>query len=282
MSSRATVRSALITGASSGIGRALTQELAARGWRVFAGYRRHGHETELAQLGPGVRPVRLDVTSAEHVAAAGLAVRAELSGTGLDVLVHNAGIVVPGPLELLTVADLRESFEVNLFGVQRVTTEFLPLLRTSRGRLIGVSSISGRVGFPFEGAYNASKFALEGWADTLRRELDDVAVVLVEPGPVRTPIWARLRERWRQVRATGSSELVERYRGPIEAWERELEDVEQRAVPVSAAVAALLRAMLEAAPRPRYVVGGPARLWSIAARFAPTRWVDRRLRIPGA
>jgi len=268
-------RRALVTGASSGLGRALAERLAELGWCVFAGFRRPADGRALDGLGDGVVAVPLDVTSDEHVRAC--AARIDADAAGLDALVHNAGIVVPGPLELLSVDDLRESFEVNLFGVQRLTTALLPQVRAARGRLVCVSSISGRVGFPFEGAYNASKFALSGWAETLRRELEDVPVVLVEPGPIRTPIWDRIRARWRLVRERAPAADAARYRHASDAFERELEHVARRAEPVERVVAVLVRALTDRRPRARYVVGRSARLWSLASRLAPAAWIDRRL-----
>lgn len=267
----------VITGASSGIGRALAGELAAAGWRVFAGFRDpvDGESLRASSDSGAIEPLRLDVTSDPDVRAARERLDAALGERGLDAVVHCAAVVVPGPLELLGPDDLRESLETNLIGVQRVTVALLPVVRRARGRLVCVSSISGRVGFPFEGAYNASKFALEGWADTLRRELQEVDVVLVEPGPVRTPIWGRIRARLEALRARTAGE--QRYRDALDAFERELDDVAGRADPVERVAAAIGRALRDPRPRARYVVGRSARLWSLAARFAPSGWVDRRL-----
>jgi NAD(P)-dependent dehydrogenase (short-subunit alcohol dehydrogenase family) len=165
-------RTVFVTGASTGIGRATALELARRGWAVLAGLRRP------AELGPGITPVELDVTSPAQVAA--------LRGRPLDALVNNAGIAVTGPLEYLPLEELREQLEVNTVGQLAVIQACLPALRAARGRIVNVSSVSGRIAFPTYGPYAASKFALEALSDSLRRELrgSGVDVVVVQPGGV--------------------------------------------------------------------------------------------------
>src|SRR5689334_6739039 len=175
-------RAILVTGASTGIGRATALELARRGATVYAGVR-----DPAAVDGLGLTPVELDVTDAEQVAA--LSTRLER----LDGLVNNAGIAVTGPLEHLPLDEVRRQLEVNALGQLAVTQACLPALRAARGRIVNMSSISGRVAFPMFGPYAASKFALEAFSDSLRRELrgSGVDVVVIEPGGVTTPIWER-------------------------------------------------------------------------------------------
>ncbi|HOD16368.1 MAG TPA: SDR family oxidoreductase [Spirochaetota bacterium] len=178
----------LITGASTGIGRACAELLASSGFGVYACARKKGDLADLARI-PGIEPVALDVTSAKDVkAAAALVARRK---TGLYGLVNNAGIAVAGPLIDVTDEDLLRQFDVNLFGVHRVTRAFLPLLMESAGRIVMISSDSGFFATPFFGPYCSSKFALEGYADSLRREmlLCGVKVVIIQPGRVATPIW---------------------------------------------------------------------------------------------
>jgi NAD(P)-dependent dehydrogenase (short-subunit alcohol dehydrogenase family) len=182
----------LVTGASTGIGRATVLALAKRGAQVYAGVRRSADADSLTREGgPNVRPLLLDVTVPDAIDAA----RDILSSSGapLTGLVNNAGFALAGPLELVAPAELRRQFDVNFFGALALTQALLPQLRAARGRIVNVSSIGGKFAAPFVGAYAASKFALEAASDALRLELRPfgVAVILIEPGAVRTPIWQR-------------------------------------------------------------------------------------------
>lgn len=196
----------LITGCSTGIGAACALDLATRGHRVFAGVRRDVDgerlQSRLSASGSSnaadrIVPVLLDVAVPASIAAAFEQVQRQLrsfQAAGLDGLVNNAGILVPGPLELLGTDELRRQFEVNVFGVHAVTRTFLPSLRPTRGRLVLVGSISGVVTPPFMGAYAASKHALEALADAFRMELRPwrLPVALVQPDSVATPIWDKM------------------------------------------------------------------------------------------
>jgi NAD(P)-dependent dehydrogenase (short-subunit alcohol dehydrogenase family) len=164
---------------------------------VFAGYRKEPDAAALATAAAGeLVPVRLDVTRADEVAAATARVEEAVAGQGLWGLVNNAGIPVPGPIESLPIEELRRQLEVNLIGQIAVTQALLPALRRARGRVLNMTSVGGRVATPFMGAYNASKFGLEGITDSLRRELATVGVDVsaIEPGSIATGIWNRGRE----------------------------------------------------------------------------------------
>jgi NAD(P)-dependent dehydrogenase (short-subunit alcohol dehydrogenase family) len=181
-------RAAVVTGASSGIGRATALRLAADGWRVFAGVRR---EEDGNALGSRVEPLLLDVTDANSVSAAADHVAGAVGDAGLQGLVNNAGIAVAGPLELLELDEWRAQFEVNVIGLVSVTKSLLPLLRAGHGRVVNISSIGGRIALPLLGPYAASKHAVEAITDSLRRELRPwgIHVAAIEPGSVATPIW---------------------------------------------------------------------------------------------
>ena len=181
----------LVTGASSGIGRAAALRLARSGHRVLAAGRRPEALTALAGEAPAgrVEPVGLDVTDAASVRRCQAEVDRRTDGAGPDVLVNNAGYALPGPLEVLTDADLRALFDTNVFGLLAVTRAFLPKMRERRaGRVVNVGSLMGRYTMPLLGAYNASKHAVRALTDALRMELGPfgLEVVLVEPGAVRT------------------------------------------------------------------------------------------------
>jgi NAD(P)-dependent dehydrogenase (short-subunit alcohol dehydrogenase family) len=182
---------ALVSGAASGIGRATVRALALSGWTVYAGYRPQGRSQPLQQaLTEGrVHWLALDVTDAAARRAA-LAVIAHTQGR-LDALVNNAGVLVAGPLEELPERALRAVMEVNFFGAIDLTRTFLPLMRRNRGGVIVmISSLSGLIGLPFDGAYAASKFALEGASESLRYELEPfgLKVALIEAGAYATPL----------------------------------------------------------------------------------------------
>lgn len=178
----------LVTGAASGIGKAIALSLAGKGFGVYAADREKGVD----ELGSdGIVPVRMDITRYDDVTAGVNLVTQR--GSGLFALVNNAGIYQPGPLMDFPMERFREVFEVNVFGTQRVTRSFFPLILESKGRIITLSSVAGFLGLPFSGAYAATKHALEGWSDSLRRELAflDVKVVIIEPGMVNTPLWSK-------------------------------------------------------------------------------------------
>jgi NAD(P)-dependent dehydrogenase (short-subunit alcohol dehydrogenase family) len=255
-------RTALVTGASTGIGRATALELARRDWSVLAGMRRP------AEIGAGIEPIRLDVTSPEDVAA--------LRGRPLDALVNNAGIAVTGPLEYLPLDELREQLEVNTVGQLAVTQACLPALRAARGRIVNVSSVSGRVAFPTYGPYAASKFALEALSDSLRRELrgSGVHVVVVEPGGVVTPIWERGLGRADALWQAMPAEAHARYGRLYAVMRAQGENLAREGEPAEA-LAAVIAGVLEARrPRARYVFGRGARIETAVARVLPDRVLD--------
>jgi NAD(P)-dependent dehydrogenase (short-subunit alcohol dehydrogenase family) len=181
----------LITGATAGIGRFLALDLASRGHRVFATGRKEDAlsslRDEAASQGSPLDTLVLDVTSSESIEAARRELLARTDGHGVDVLVNNAGYGQAGPLIEVDDATLRAQFDTNVFGLMAVTRAFSgPMLGRGHGRILNVSSIGGRVTFPFFGAYHASKYALEAMSDALRAELRPfgVRVVLIEPGPI--------------------------------------------------------------------------------------------------
>lgn len=266
--------SVLISGTSRGIGRATALRLARAGWDVYAGVRRTEDGEELAAAAPAdrLRPVILDVTDDGQVAA----LDAELPER-LDGLVNNAGIVVPGPLESLTAEEVRHQFEVNVVGVVSLTNAMLPRLRASRGRIVFVSSLSGRISTPMTGAYNASKFALEGLADAWRVELRPwgIAVSLVEPAMTDTDLWRLAPDTFSATEAGMSAEHRELYASHLEGMRRTIPRVQRLAKPVDGVAAVIERALTASRPRARYLVGVDVKAQAALSSVTPTPVLDR-------
>ena len=263
----------LLTGASSGIGRACAERLAGRGWHVLAGARAAADRDALAAI-PGVEPIELDVTDDEQVQAA-----AAHAGDRLDALVNNAGIAVIGPVEALPVDEWRRQLEVNVVAQIAVTRALLPALLNSRGRIVNVTSISGRVALPLFGPYAASKFAFEAATDTLRRELrgQGIEVVAVEPGAIRTPIWTKGLERGDELVAALDEGQRARYGHLIATIRREAAK-NARSAPEPSAVADAVEAALTASrPKTRYLVGREARIQAALGWLLPDRAMDALL-----
>lgn len=192
------VRSALVTGASTGIGRACVEKFVAEGWQVFASVRKAEDGERLkAGIGEAVVPLLFDVTDGPAIARASDEVREALMGATLGALVNNAGIAVAGPLLHLPVAEMEKQMDVNVTGQLRVVQAFAPLLGADRslsgapGRIVNISSVAGFSAAPFVVPYACSKFALEAFTQGLRRELTPygIDVVAINPGPIATPIW---------------------------------------------------------------------------------------------
>ncbi len=266
----------MITGASTGIGLACARRLAGEGFRVFAGVRKETDAERLRSDAAPLHPVLLDVTDSAAIAQAARAV-GEAAGPGLAGLVNNAGVAVTGPLEYLPVDELRNQLEINLVGQVAVTQAFLPALRASRGRIVNISSIGGRVALPLAGPYAASKFALEAVSDSLRRELAPagVRVAVVEPGGVRTPIWEKGTDAADALLARMPAEAEERYGELARRLRSEAERLSREGLAPEAIAEVVLHALTARRPRTRYLVGSDAKLRGHAARVLPDRVMDR-------
>jgi len=193
----------LVTGVSTGIGWGITKVLTQNGFRVFGSVRKEQDAERLSrEFGETFIPLLFDITDEAGVKSAAQKVRGQLNGETLFGLVNNAGVAIPAPLMHQPIADFRRQMEVNLIGQLIVTQAFVPLLGADHslkgkpGRVVNISSAGGKNGFPFLGAYAASKHALEGFSESLRRELMlyDIDVIIVGPGAVATPIWDKADE----------------------------------------------------------------------------------------
>ena len=271
---------ALITGASTGIGRATALRLARGGWTVLAGVRDEAAGGSLASEDASGRivPLALDVTNAGQVEAAVASV-AEQSGAstpgGLDALVNNAGIGLGGPLEVLSDGEWRRQFDVNFFAQIAVTRAMLPALRRASGRIVFVSSIGGRVAMGFNGPYAASKHAIEAVGDALRVELHSsgVQVALIEPGSVATPIWDKSRAE--ADRLAIPPELQEQYGNVPAAMDKVLADTAGRGIAPDAVAGAIEKALSARRMPSRVLVGRDAKAMLLARRLLPDRVFDR-------
>lgn len=267
----------VITGASSGIGETCALMLDALGYQVFAGVRRTEDGDRLRSRGSArLMPLLLDVTDSEAIALAVATVTSAVGERGLAGLVNNAGIAMGGPLEYVTVDEMRTQFEVNVFGLHAVTREFLPLVRLGHGRIVHVGSIAGRLASPFTGPYCASKHAVEGLTDVLRIELapEGIQVAVVEPGQVRTPIWEKGRGAFEAVTRRIPEEGMARYGMRLRVLEWMVKRAPRVASPPEAVGEAVIHALESPEPRTRYVVGRDARIRLALARLLPDRLMD--------
>jgi NAD(P)-dependent dehydrogenase (short-subunit alcohol dehydrogenase family) len=257
-------RTALITGASSGIGQACAVQLVSSGWRVLAGVRSAG------EAPAGTEEVLLDVTAGDQIRAA-----ADLVDQ-LDGLVNNAGIAISAPVELVPPEELRHQLEVNLVGQVAVTQALLPALRRARGRIVFMGSIAGRSALPFLAPYAASKHALEAVADSLRLELRPfgIHVSIVEPGSIKTAIWARSAQRADELIAASGGELGDLYGERIAAFRQIALERGAAGAPAEKVARVVLKALTAERPHTRYLIGRDARLRAGFERL-PDRLRDR-------
>ncbi|HTX58106.1 MAG TPA: SDR family NAD(P)-dependent oxidoreductase [Verrucomicrobiae bacterium] len=258
-------RAVIVSGASSGIGAAAVQLLAGRGFVVFAGVRSEADAQRSRAVHANVSPVLLDVTDPQTIARAIEAVKAR--GVALVGVVSNAGIALGGPLERFPIDELRRQFEVNVFGALALAQAALPLVPRRQGRIVFVGSIAGRLPTPYIGPYSASKFALRALADALRVELapDGIAVSLIEPGSVKTPIWKKGREARGELFARLGPDARPHYAPALERLLEATRSEERTGLPVEVVSEAILHALTSAKPRASYLLGAPARMGSVVA-----------------
>jgi NAD(P)-dependent dehydrogenase (short-subunit alcohol dehydrogenase family) len=291
-SDNSVIRSALITGTSSGIGKAISLRLAAEGVNVFAGVRRSADGdaliTEALQLsdrsprkGGRMIPVILDVTNNISIQNAVNQVREETGSDGLWALINNAGVAVGGPVEEVSAADWRRQFEINFFGWIEVIRAALPLLRQgvqSQGinipRLVLVSSIGGRVAQPFLAPYTCSKAAATALGDSLRLELrrQGIGVSVIEPGAIATPIWSKGEASLAEFGPNHPARKL--YAGEIDGLRKTANQVAASAIPPERAAEAIFDALTAQRAPARVLVGQDARIAALLKRWLPTKWFD--------
>ena len=269
-------KSTLITGASSGIGRATALWLDERGFRVFAGLRRESDAVRLRSKGTRIEPVMLDVTQSDSISAAVERVRGLLGPEDrLTSIVNNAGLALITPMEYVDIDALRQQFEVNVVGMAAVTAAFMPLLKRPGGRVVNMSSVSGLLATALSGPYSASKYAVEAMSDALRVEVRNqgIKVSIIEPGVIATDIHDKNRMR----SDSALKNLPERGRqiyGPaITKFHAGSEG--RTASPPAEVAKAVHHALTSRRPKTRYPVTGPVKLLSIIGPFLTTGIRDR-------
>ena len=271
---------AVVTGATSGIGLSTARHLVEQGWTVYAGYRKEEDGERLAAMGlPRLVPLEMDVTDPDNLHTAAGRLGNELPAGKLDALVNNAGIALAGPMEYLPVAELRRQFEVNVFGLVQITQLLMPFLRSARGRIVNIGSVSGILPIPLMGPYSGSKFALEAISEAWRMELAPwgMPVVLVDPGAVKTAIWNKGRS-WADSLETDLPGAAQSRYGRMMHRLRELTyESEKRGVPPEAVAKAVHQALTARRPHTRYFVG-QVLLQRIIARYVPSSFRHRLLR----
>ena len=264
--------SVVITGASTGIGQACAMYLDRLGFHVFGGVRKaqDGHVLQENTSGR-ISPLFMDITDTTSLSAEPDIVAAETNSMGLSGLINNAGIVIAGPIEFLSLDDIRMQYEVNVLGQIAVMQAFLPLLRKARGRIINMGSINGKVVTPFISPYAASKFSLEAITDSLRMELRpwSMSVSIIQPGSVATPIWKKSIEDADKRSQQFPAQAHSLYAPAFEAVRSAAERTAKEGMPSDVVARSVAHALTSKRPRTRYLVGGAARIQAILKHFLP-------------
>lgn len=268
----------MVTGASSGIGLACVQSAVAQGWHAFASVRNEADADMLrSTFGTNVTPLIMDVCAQDSIIAATAQVSTALGNQRLAGLVNNAGVVVAGPLLHIPMAEVRQQFDINLFGQLAVIQAVAPLLGTdprrtgTPGRIINISSIGGKIGGPYLGPYVASKHALEGLSESLRRELlmFGIDVIIVGPGAIATPIW-RKAEQLDIAQYAQSA-----YGAYIGAYHAKLITQGIHGLPAARVGNLVMHALTTPQPKTRYSLAPNLLTDWWLPRWLPARWVDR-------
>jgi NAD(P)-dependent dehydrogenase (short-subunit alcohol dehydrogenase family) len=266
--------SVLITGASTGIGRACALRLDANGWKVYAGVRNDASGEALrTAASPLLEPVNLDVTKPDQVAELATRLTAELGSSGLDGLVNNAGIAVGGPLEYLDLDELHRQFDINVYAPIAMVQAFREPLRLAKGRIVMMGSIAGRIAGPTLGPYSASKHALAALTESLRAEMHaaKIKVSLIEPGAVATPIWDKANDVVADMHNVYSAEALQRYKKEIAHFTKVMETSSKHAIDPDKVAKLVERALTSRFPKSRYLSGADARIAGSLLRVVPDR-----------
>lgn len=268
----------LITGTSTGIGRACALHLDRKGFKVFAGVRKveDGNALKL-ESSEKLTPIIIDVSDNDSIKEAAREITKTVCKDGLSGLVNNAGIVVSGPLEFLPIEDMWRQLHVNLVGHLAVMQSFLPLLRIGKGRIVNVTSIGGRQSVPFMGPYCASKAAMEAISDSLRMELRkwNIPVSIVTPGTVITPIWEKSQKIARDKSQSFPMDEIELYGTDFEKVLNAPAKVQKMGVLPEKVAKVIAHILAVKKPKSRYIVGLDAKIQIMMTKLVPDSVRDR-------
>jgi NAD(P)-dependent dehydrogenase (short-subunit alcohol dehydrogenase family) len=270
-------KSAVITGASSGIGRSCVERMSRAGWQVFAGVRREADRENLRrEFAANVWPVLMNVENEASIAAGAADIERQLSGRGLDGLVNVAGIGMLRPVEYATMQDLRKIFDVNFFGQVAIIQAFLRLLRKKCGRIVNITTVGVNIAIPFGGLLNASKSAFAKLSDTLRLEMRSfgVRVIAIEPGSISTPAVDKTLGDLEKVILSLPAEAQALYGASIRKIGRRGYAMEKNGSSSDVVAAAVHHALTSSRPRIRYRVGKHAKLAATLPKILPERLMD--------
>ncbi len=270
------MKTVLVTGTSSGIGEATALRLDRAGMRVLAGVRNLADAEALAaRASERLHPLQCDITDEASVQRAVLEASGVVGDDGLWGIVNNAGTGYPGPMEIISMADLQDQLDVNLVGHIRITQAVLPLVRAAKGRLVFVGSIGGRIAFPFAGPYHMTKFAMEALVDVWRQELhpDSIEVSLIEPGVMSTSIWSKAGDRVDAM--LGSADpAMDRYRDRLRRFRSNLDSGDTHGSSPDDVAKSIEKALTARRPATRYPVGLSSRLVTQVAPVVPDKILD--------
>jgi NAD(P)-dependent dehydrogenase (short-subunit alcohol dehydrogenase family) len=264
----------VVTGASTGIGRATALLLDAEGYRVFAGVRKEADARELGKDGSDrLTPVTIDVTDASQIESARQEVADAVGEAGLVGLVNNAGVGGGGPIEFMPLDELRNTLEVNLIGQVAVSQAFIPLIRRGKGTIVFIASIGGRVASPFMSPYNTSKFAIEALGESLRHELRPwgIDVAVVEPGSIDTEIWTKGNEQLREQLGEMPEDARRLYGRQVTRFGEVLNETASRGIAPEKVAEVIHKAIASDKPRHRYLVGTDAKIGARLKGTLPDR-----------
>ena len=249
---------------------------------MFAGVRKQKDATSLKKEGSDrLTPITIDVTKERSIANAKQKVQRAVGKEGLVGLVNNAGVGGGGPVEFIPIDDFRNVLEVNVVGQVAVTQAFLPLLRKAQGTVVFIASIGGRIASPFLSPYSASKFGIEALGDALRREVSPwgIEVVVIEPGSIKTEIWAKGEDQLQDQLKDMPAEARRLYGKQIKSWTKVfMVDTPKRGIPPEKVADVIAKAIRSKRPKPRYLVGTDAKVGAKIHAALPKRTFDRLIR----
>ena len=271
-------KTAVVTGVSTGIGRAISKQLIAAGWHVFGSVRKQSDADAAREaLGEHFTPLIFDVTQNEAVLAAAEQVQTALAGQPLNGLVNNAGVSTAAPMRYVSIEEIQALFDVNVYGMVRTIQAFLPLLEgdvnlaAAPGKIINMSSVSGRISVPFMGPYSMSKYAVEALSDALRGELlpHGIDVVIIEPGPVKTPIFEKTEN------LDFSPYAETEYHTALQRVQKATQSMGARGLEPDTIGTLVLDILTTAKPKTRYpILKNKFTRWTLP-KLIPTRRLDR-------